>query len=320
MADGIDPSFQQQLDRLFAHAPKTIAIQSGFRSSEEQAALHAKAEQQHPGEASKWAAAPGTSWHEKGLAADLRFADPATLQGAHDHAAEYGLVFPMSWEPWHIQPLWTQGRKSTDVATPDGAVAGTTQPPDGHPPDTQDQTDPLGRIFGTVTSMVKSSADLGQHPFHDDSLTIGQRWNNIINPVTPQATGGLGTGLAAQAGAAGTPNTSTPGGANYQRAYQWVIEAGGTPQEAAMLAAFAGPESSYQVGAVSKPNRDGTIDRGLFQINSVHSQYDQDQLTTDPVYNAKAALDILRTQGPTAWSVYNNGDYKQYVPGGSKAS
>lgn len=51
----------------------------------------------------KWIAIPGGSNHQRGLAADLYFPDDAARQWAHDHAADYGLTFPMSWEPWHVE-------------------------------------------------------------------------------------------------------------------------------------------------------------------------------------------------------------------------
>lgn len=69
-------------------------------------------------------------------------------------------------------------------------------------------------------------------------------------------------------------------------------------------------ESGLRVDATSRPNSNGTIDHGWLQINSVHSQYSVAQLLTDPVYTAKAALDIYHAQGLQAWSTYNSGAYK----------
>jgi hypothetical protein len=315
---GIDPAFQQALEQMFAHAPRQIAINSGFRSHEEQKALHDRAEQQHPGEANKWAAQPGTSWHEFGYAADLRFADDTTLQWAHDHAEEYGLFFPMSWEPWHIQPLWTKGRKVSDAAPPTG---GTTQPPEDLPPEKEEiksttNPDPLGRIFGGFRSMMHTTADLDQHPYQGDLLTIGQRWHNLLHPPQPNvaAAHGLGAGLASQVAGSGGGTAVSGGTLDYQQTYDLLLKVGATPEEARMLAAFAGPESGYDTSIVSKPNSDGTFDRGLFQINDVHKK-DHDRLVNDPAYNAEVALEIFRTQGPSAWTVYKTGAYEKYLPG-----
>ena len=68
---------------------------------------------QHGGECGVWVACVTNgvcgSMHCKGLAADLAFADDATQQWAHDHAADFGLTFPMSWEPWHAEPIGARG-------------------------------------------------------------------------------------------------------------------------------------------------------------------------------------------------------------------
>ena len=72
-------------------------------------------------------------------------------------------------------------------------------------------------------------------------------------------------------------------------------------------------ESGLRVDAQSPPNRNGTIDRGWLQINSVH-HYDPTRLLSDPVYTAQAALTIYQSQGLKAWSTYNSGAYKIGVP------
>jgi LAS superfamily LD-carboxypeptidase LdcB len=73
-----------------------LSIVSGFRTRAEQAALHRL--KPH------LAAPPGHSNHERGLAADLGFASDAARRAAHGRAASCGLEFPMSWEPWHVEP------------------------------------------------------------------------------------------------------------------------------------------------------------------------------------------------------------------------
>lgn len=51
-------------------------------------------------------ATPGKSLHGWGIAADLNYYKvDAAQKWIHDHAIEYGLEFPMSYEPWHIQPI-----------------------------------------------------------------------------------------------------------------------------------------------------------------------------------------------------------------------
>jgi hypothetical protein len=54
--------------------------------------------------ARKWVAPPGKSNHGRGVAADLDIANPGPAQTwAHANATRFGLQFPMSWEPWHIE-------------------------------------------------------------------------------------------------------------------------------------------------------------------------------------------------------------------------
>jgi hypothetical protein len=79
-----------------------------------------------------------------------------------------------------------------------------------------------------------------------------------------------------------------------------------------IMVAIGGAESGWRVGAVSPPNTNGTVDYGWLQINSVHG-YDPRKLTTDPVYNARAGLEIFKRQGLGAWSTYNSGAYRQFM-------
>lgn len=105
------------------------------------------------------------------------------------------------------------------------------------------------------------------------------------------------------------------------------MKAGASPSEAVTLAAIAAAESSGQVGAVNDnfkvagatrdPNQ--RYDYGLWQINSSHG-FDPHRLVTDPLYNAQAALQVLRSQGFGAWATYNSGAYKKYVPSAETAA
>lgn len=68
-------------------------------------------------------------------------------------------------------------------------------------------------------------------------------------------------------------------------------------------------ESSGAIGAINRDNPDGSIDRGLWQINSSHAQYDPTKLVSDPLYNCQAAFAIYHSQGYGAWTTYTNGAY-----------
>lgn len=94
--------------------------------------------------------------------------------------------------------------------------------------------------------------------------------------------------------------------------YQTLVGAGFTGQNAVIATAIALAESGGNPGATHS-NDNGSIDRGLMQVNSVHSQYNSGQLL-DPAYNAKAAFQIAgggTNFGP--WSTYNSGAYKKYL-------
>lgn len=92
---GLDPTFAARVSCLFAKVPG-LWIVSGFRTQEEQAALHE--------EKPELAAPPGHSMHELGLAADLGFPSDAARENAHASAASCSLEFPVSYEPWHVEP------------------------------------------------------------------------------------------------------------------------------------------------------------------------------------------------------------------------
>jgi hypothetical protein len=87
------------------------------------------------------------------------------------------------------------------------------------------------------------------------------------------------------------------------------------------MAAIALAESG---GVPSKDNTglnsDGSVDYGLWQINSVHANDSvikkigwENRL--NPEANAKMAVFIYQQQGLTAWSTYNNGAYKRFLSG-----
>lgn len=52
-----------------------------------------------------WVAHPGRSNHQRGVAADLTYADDAAVNWAHSNASRFGLVFPLAHEDWHIEPM-----------------------------------------------------------------------------------------------------------------------------------------------------------------------------------------------------------------------
>lgn len=92
---GLQPWFIARLSCLFSRVPG-LWIVSGFRTRTEQARLHRR--KPH------LAAPPGRSMHEVGLAADLGYPSAAARRAAHASAGGCGLRFPLSHEPWHVEP------------------------------------------------------------------------------------------------------------------------------------------------------------------------------------------------------------------------
>lgn len=96
---GFNPEFSSALNALLQASGGKVWVTSGYRSPERQAQLYAAAVKKYGSEAAarKWVAPPGKSQHGMGVAADLG----GDLDWVRQNAARYGLVQPMSWEPWH---------------------------------------------------------------------------------------------------------------------------------------------------------------------------------------------------------------------------
>lgn len=103
--EGADPAFAAALAQMIADSGGRLGVTSGVRSHEKQKQLWAQALAKYgdPEVADNWVARPGTSNHEHGWAADLSFLTPDAIEWAHQHAAEYGLMFPLSNENWHVE-------------------------------------------------------------------------------------------------------------------------------------------------------------------------------------------------------------------------
>lgn len=92
-----------------------------------------------------------------------------------------------------------------------------------------------------------------------------------------------------------------------------LVKAAGFPtNDQAIMVAICKAESGYNTTATHK-NSNGSIDRDLWQINSVHSQFNASQLLNDPQYNANAAKSIYSGQGLKAWTTYTSGAYQKFM-------
>lgn len=117
---GLNPIFWERLSALINDAAAqgyTVTVTSGWRSYSSQRSLWDNSTRPCS-ERGKWVACPGGSRHGFGIAADLSFNGTSCSGGwdcnsaaawVHANAANYGLNFRMSWEPWHIEPAQIVG-------------------------------------------------------------------------------------------------------------------------------------------------------------------------------------------------------------------
>lgn len=117
---GLNPIFWERLNSLITDAKSqgyNIIVTSGWRSYSSQRSLWDNSNRACS-ERGKWVACPGGSRHGFGIAADLSYNGTSCSGGwdcnnaakwVHANAANYGLTFRMSWEPWHIEPAQVQG-------------------------------------------------------------------------------------------------------------------------------------------------------------------------------------------------------------------
>jgi len=106
---------------------------------------------------------------------------------------------------------------------------------------------------------------------------------------------------------------STPASGNNQFTYAQIegiwLQAGGQPGAAPIAAAIAMAESGGNSTA-THADSNGSVDRGLWQINSVHGA----QSSYDVMTNARAAVSISNNgQNWTPWTTFNSGAYRNFI-------
>lgn len=191
---GLNPTFAGNLSSMIAAAPPNVQAQlrltSAYRSPDRQAQIlsdslakrvgpqavakwqgYLQAAGGDPvaaGEAARpwlhsigetaWVAPPGSSNHQKGVAADFKYLDPSATQWAHENAPKYGLNFPLSNEDWHVEPA--------------GLRSGQPQLP-VHP-----ASDPVGSVLAAnaQTAPQPTAGPVPQAP----TPTMGQQFRHAI--------------------------------------------------------------------------------------------------------------------------------------------
>lgn len=83
------------------------------------------------------------------------------------------------------------------------------------------------------------------------------------------------------------------------------------PEEPDIMLAIAKAESKLNPHALNRANRNGSVDIGIFQINSIHG-YDEEYLKNED-NNLIIARKIYDKQGLNAWSAYKNGAYLKWL-------
>lgn len=202
----------------------------------------------------------------------------------------------------------------------------------------QDQINPMADAIGLdqIASRMQPIMDIGQKALVGNQLAAqakAQReaqaraaqaerermqsyqdaLNSVYNMGGMNSLNALGyqqmSGQAGGGGSAGWGSGGAQGVAN-------VLRAAGFPESAIpTMIAIARAESSWNPNATHR-NSNGSIDQGLFQINSIHknnSWYPQNPF--DPYQSAVAAYNIWKGAGGTYrdWTVYNSGAYRQYL-------
>jgi hypothetical protein len=107
-----------------------------------------------------------------------------------------------------------------------------------------------------------------------------------------------------------TPKLAPPKVYTFRELEELWIYAGGNEHEAPTAAGIALAESGGHPAQVGH-NTNGTVDRGLWQINSVHGALS----TLDPIANARAAVKIVKdSHGWSPWVTFKSGAYLHEIP------
>jgi len=106
----------EKLMRITSQKGIIVSVSSSYRSVEQQRQLYSNAIKKYGSEsvASKWVAPPGRSMHNYGYAIDLAmYKNGKKLsQSEFDKIiSEAGFYRPMDYEGWHIEPLYTKGKR-----------------------------------------------------------------------------------------------------------------------------------------------------------------------------------------------------------------
>jgi len=255
---GLSPVMAQQVNGLIQASQGKLRLVSGYRTLAEQEALYAEAVRRYGEQnAAAWVADPAHSNHVKGSAADIA-GDQSVLRQL---APQFGLVAPMSWEPWHVELS----------STPQHAhpLAYTTPPPGEQNPAGADRSTSPTHVAAMLAESLIGANGNGTNM---DTLATPAAQGELSDILsgTPvqgqpsQAVQGAGQAAATTAGGA---NYSGKGNVNPKQLYGALVSEGLPPEAAAAFVSIAGRESGYNTGAYNGNRSTGDDSVGLFQIN-----------------------------------------------------
>jgi len=175
-------------------------------------------------------------------------------------------------------------------------------------------SDTTGNAGHTPHLHFQVDQGLGYHPVEPTQYLSGVAATATYDPTSNP--------LGLSSPSAGAPVGASGGGVlSYSDVIYYARGAGIPDGQLATCAAIAMAESSRDPLNINTKNSDGSIDRGLWQINSVHCQpkgpYNA-QALFDPAYNAAAMAAIYRAKGNWSdWSTYTTTvaklSYRQYL-------
>ena len=173
---GLNKRFMEQLSAFNAAAGNRYSVYSGYRSNAHQAQLYAR----YLAGTGPEAAPPGGSQHNKGLAADLA---PSNARDVHGGLAkQFGLVFTVPSESWHIEPSWGRSGKGGGgfnfglpswLSNPLKWVKDKMSGAMGTLRDKADQWGLAGRVLPSITTKLRDAASDRVKKAADSLMSFG---------------------------------------------------------------------------------------------------------------------------------------------------
>lgn len=312
--NGLTPVLSARVQALLKAANGKVRIVSGYRTPEQQAALYQTAAARYgDANAYKWVAQPGDSNHEKGAAVDLG----GDLSEIQKLAPQFGLIAPMSWEPWHLEMSSTPQHASPQ--------AYTTPPPGEVNPTQTDNSQNPAHIAATLAEglmgMTNSGVGTAGNPELGNPATQGDLSDVLSGtPVTDAQPIDGPQGPTTPTTSAGGANIPTgKGNVAPGQLYQALTAAGFDPVHAAAFVSIAQRESGFNTAAHNGNRATGDDSYGLWQINLLNGGWGP-FLQAHGIANPQAALQTLDGSIQALKAIYASsgmnpwGPYKHVSP------